>query len=135
MKIDQEYLKHLLEIARRSPRPTFTIEDFDEAGVPHDTDAFEFHMQIINEQRLIVQDDGDYGFGMVKSIDGFRSWSVLPLRLSADGHEFIEALENVDVWTTIKRDFRDASIKTLKDVGLQLLEGYVKKKVNGLIGD
>jgi len=60
---------------------------------------------------------------------------LLPLRLSADGHEFIEALENVDVWTTIKRDFRDTSIKTLKDAGLQLLEGYVKKKVNGLIGD
>ena len=135
MKIDQEYLKRILEIAQSSLKPTFTIVDFEHAGVPYNTDLFEFHMQILNEQRLIVQDDGDYGFGMIKSIDGFRSWSVLPLRLSADGHEFIEALENVDVWTTIKTDFRDASIKTLKDVGLQLLEGYVKKKVNALISD
>ena len=58
MKIDQDYLKRLLEIAQGSPRPTFTIEDFDEAGVPHDTDAFEFHMQILNEQRLIIQHSG-----------------------------------------------------------------------------
>ena len=133
MKIDQDYLKRLLEIAQGSPTPTFTIEDFDREGADHDTDAFEFHMQILNEQGLIVQDDGDDGFGMFKSIDGHRSWSVLPLRLSADGHEFIEALENKEVWSTIKREFKGASIKTLKDVGLQLLEGYAKKKVKELI--
>ena len=133
MKINQDYLKRLLELAQGSPTPTFSILDFERAGMPYDSDEFEFHMQILNDQNLIVQDDGDSGFGMVKGIDGIRSWSVLPLRLSADGHEFIEALENAQVWETIKREFKGASIKTLKDVGLQLLEGYAKKKVKYLI--
>lgn len=135
MRIDQDYLKRLLEIAHGSRTPTFTIEDFERNNMPYDTDAFEFHMHILNDQGLIVQDDGDAGFGMFKSADGSRTWSVLPLRLSASGHEFIEALENAEVWATIKRDFKDASIETLKKVGLQLLNGYVARKVEKLLRD
>jgi hypothetical protein len=38
-------------------------------------------MKILDDQRFIEQDDGDPGFGLIKSADGFRSWAVLPLRL------------------------------------------------------
>jgi hypothetical protein len=61
-------------------------------------------------------------------------WSAVPLRPTAQGHQFIEAIRNKELWATLKRDFKDASINTLWDVSRKLLlEGYTKKKVEGLL--
>jgi hypothetical protein len=94
---------------------------------------FEFHMMILYDQRFIEQDGGSPGIGLIKSADGFSSWSVLPLRLTASGHHLIEALSNREVWATIKRSFTDASITTLKSVSLKLLEGYAQKKIEQIL--
>lgn len=134
MKIDQEYLKKLLEACQASEKPTFDIMDLKAAGLDYQDAKFEFHMMILCDQGFIEQDDGDPGIGLVKSADGWASWSVLPLRLTASGHEFIEALSNKEVWATIKRSFTDASISTLKNVSLKLLEGYAQKKIDQILG-
>jgi ABC-type sulfate transport system permease component len=63
------------------------------------------------------------------------SWAVLPLRLTARGHEFIEALRNKEVWVTIKRSFKEASISTLWNVSQKLIEAYTKKKIEALLKD
>jgi hypothetical protein len=109
VKIDQDYLKRLLEACQASEKPTFDIEDLKAAGFDYNDKQFEFHMKILNDQRFVEQDYGDPGFGLTKSIDGFLSWAVLPLRLTAFGHEFIEALSNKEVWGAIKSGFKDAS--------------------------
>lgn len=133
MKIDQDYLKRLLEACQASESPTFDIEDLKAAGLDYNDKQFEFHMKILDDQRFIEQDDGDSGFGLTKSLDGFPSWSVLPLRLTASGHQFIEALSNKEVWSAIKHGFKDASIETLKSVALKLLDGFAKKKIDALL--
>ena len=133
MKIDQDYLKGLLEACQKSEKPTFDIEDLEKAGLDYSEPSFEFHMRILTDQGFIEQDDGDSGFGLTKSLDGFQSWSVLPLRLTASGHQFIEALENKEVWETIKTGFKDASITTLKTVSMKLLEAYTTKKIQQLL--
>ncbi|HEY2034436.1 MAG TPA: DUF2513 domain-containing protein [Rhizomicrobium sp.] len=133
MKIDQEYLKNLLEACQASEKPTFDIEDLKAAGFDYNDKQFEFHMAILTDQGFIAQDDGDSGFGLTKSLDGFLSWSVLPLRLTASGHQFVEALSNEEVWAAIKRGFKDASITTLKTVSLKLLDAYAKKKIDDLL--
>jgi hypothetical protein len=134
VKIDQDYLKKLLEACQDSEKPTFDIEDLKAAGFDYNDQQFEFHMKILNDQHFIEQDDGDAGFGLTKSLDGFLSWSVLPLRLTASSHQFIEALENKDVWAAIKRGFKDASIETLQSVALKLLDGFAQKKIDALLG-
>ena len=133
MKIDQDYLKKLLEICQASEKPTFDIEDLKAAGFDYYDKQFEFHMMILTDQGFIEQDDGDSGFGLIKSADGYPSWAVLPLRLTAAGHQFIEALSNKEVWAAIKHGFREASITTLKSVSLKLLDGYAKKKIDELL--
>ncbi len=133
VKIDQDYLKKLLETCQGSEKPTFDIEDLKAAGFDYNDVKFEFHMMILTDQGFIEQDDGDPGFGLTKSLDGFPSWSVLPLRLTASGHQFIEALSNKEVWAAIKHGFKDASIATLKNVSLKLLDGYAKKKIDALL--
>jgi hypothetical protein len=133
VKIDQDYLKKLLEACQASEKPTFDIEDLKARGLDYDDPKFEFHMKILDDQHFIEQDDGDLGFGLFKSIDGFASWSVLPLRLTASGHQFIEALSDKEVWSAIKHGFKDASIETLKNVALKLLDGFAKKKIEELL--
>ena len=133
MKIDQDYLKELLEACQTCEKPTFDIEDLKERGFDYNDPRFEFHMKILDDQQFVAQDDGDPGFGLIKSVDGFASWAVLPLRLTASGHQFIEALSNKEVWSAIKHGFKDASITTLKTVALKLLDGFAKKKIDDLL--
>lgn len=133
MRIDQDYLKTLLQACLDSKGPTFDIEDLRSAGIDYSDSKFEFHMMILYDQSFIAQDNGDPGIGLMKAGDGSPSWSVLPLRLTAAGHQFAEALSNQEVWATIKQSFKDVSIKTLTTVALRLLDGYVQKKVNQLL--
>jgi hypothetical protein len=101
--------------------------------VDFDTDQFVFHMNILNDLGVVERDDGEPGFGLVRGVDGHMAWAVLPLRLTARGHQFIEALRNKEVWATLKRDFKDASVNTLLDVSKRLLEGYIRKKIETLL--
>ena len=94
MKIDQDYLKRLLEACQASEKPTFDIQDLKAAGLDYLDKQFEFHMMILHDQGFVEQDGGYPGIGLIKSADGFASWSVLPLRLTASGHQFVEALSN-----------------------------------------
>jgi hypothetical protein len=133
MKIDQDYLKKLLEACEAAPTPIFDIEELKKAGLDYATDEFVFHMEILNDLGVVERDDREPGFGLFRSADGYPSWAVLPLRLTARGHQFIEALRNKEVWTTIKKGFKDASGSTLMDVSKKLFEGYVRKRIEGLL--
>ncbi|MHA7000162.1 DUF2513 domain-containing protein [Aeromonas schubertii] len=133
MKIDNEYLKGLLEAFEASDTPTTDIEELKKAGFSYQEDKFIFHLSILADQNLVQCEQG-YGLGYQKGVDGYVSWAVVPLRLTAFGHEFLEALRNSQVWDTIKSEFKDASIGTLWRVSKELLEGYTKKKVTSLLG-
>lgn len=121
MKIDHDYLKRLLEACQASNKTTFDIEDLKAAGFDYSEPEFEFHMAILDDKGFIRQDDGDPGFGLTKSLDGFLSWSVLPLRLTASGHEFIDSVQNPEVWSKTK-----AAAKKVGGVGLDLFVQIAK---------
>ena len=133
MKIDQNYLRKFLQACQACVKPTFDIEDLKAEGLNYSDQRFEFHMMILTDQGLIERDDGDPGFGLSKGIDGFLSWSVLPLRLTSSGHQFIEALSNEQVWAAVTDGFKDASMSTLRAVSLKLLEGYSDKRVTHIV--
>ena len=133
MKIDPEYLKKLLETFEGAPHPIFNIRGLQAAGLNYNDDQFVFHMGILEDQGFVERDDRKPGFGLVRGADGHMQWSSVPLRLTAQGHQFIEVIRNKEVWATLKRDFKEASVDTFFSVGKKLLEGYVKKKVEGLL--
>lgn len=133
MKIDIDYLKGLLDAFQAAEKPTTDIEELKNRGFDYTDDKFIFHFQIFEDRRLIEGEDGGR-LGHTTTGGGSVVWSVLPLRLTANGHDFIEALDNKQVWETIKSEFKDASIGTLLKIAKELFEGYVKNKVAGLIG-
>ena len=133
MKIDQNYLKGLLEAFQAAEHPTTDIDQLKAQGFDYEEDRFIFHLQILNDENL-VEGENSYHLGMKKGADGHVCWSLVPLRLTAQGHSFIEALQNDDVWTSIKSGFKNASIETLVNVSKNLMEGFLKKKINELTG-
>ncbi|CAH7063718.1 DUF2513 domain-containing protein [Vibrio crassostreae] len=133
MKIDQEYLKGLLAAFEAAEFPITNIQELEQKGFSNQCDQFLFHLKILSDQGLVEREQG-HGLGYERDLSGKIYWSVVPLRLTAKGHEFIEALHNSEVWDTIKSEFGDASIGTLWRVSKDLLEGYTKKKVTALLG-
>ncbi|SRY72850.1 Uncharacterised protein [Escherichia coli] len=133
MKIDHEYLKGLLDAFEASEEPHTDIKQLQLAGYDYSTDEFLFHMRLLADRQLIARTDGKYGFGFSEAADG-GSWFVIPLRLTSSGHDFLEALRNKEVWSSLKTGFKDASIGTLVDVSRRLLDGYIQKKIDDLIG-
>jgi hypothetical protein len=54
MKIDNDYLKKLLDACQSSIGPTFNILDLKEAGLDYEDPQFEFHMAILTDRRYPV---------------------------------------------------------------------------------
>ncbi|MEI7185956.1 DUF2513 domain-containing protein [Dickeya dianthicola] len=54
----------------------------------------------------------------------------MPLRLTAAGHDFIDALRNREVWATLKASFKDASMGTLMTVSKELFNRALNKQLN-----
>lgn len=134
MKIDHDYLKGLLEAFEASSSPTTDINALKEAGFDHNDERFIFHYEILADQDIIAGASRDGGIGYERGVSGQVYWSVVPIRLTAKGHEFLEALRNQEVWEVIKAEFKDASISTLVDVSKDLLAGFLKQKVSNLLG-
>jgi hypothetical protein len=78
-----------------------------------------------------------FSAGLIEGAE-FRSnpAQILVKDLSWDGHDFLAALENKDVWSKIKKSFSAAELAALplivlKDVGIDLLKDWAKKKIGG----
>lgn len=130
MKIDHEYLKGLLEAFEASDEPQTDINDLAKHGYNYDTDVFLFHMRLLEDRGLIMRVDGGSGFGTVESLDGMTHWAVMPLRLTATGHDFLDALRNKEVWAALKTGFKDASMGTLMTVSKELFNRALNKQLN-----
>jgi hypothetical protein len=94
MQIDYDHLKQLLEAFAAAPKPTTDIEELKHRGIDYQSDAFLFHTEILDDTGFVERADGDRGIGVLRSVDRFISWSAVPLRLTAAGHEFLGGLRN-----------------------------------------
>ncbi|WP_073381697.1 DUF2513 domain-containing protein [Edwardsiella piscicida] len=130
MKIDHDYLKGLLEAFEASQSPQTDIYELERQGFKCDSDIFLFHIRLLDDRYLITRTDGESGFGLVESADGIPHWAAHPLRLTASGHDFLEALRNQEIWAVLKGGFKDASMETLITVSKELLSKAVKKQLS-----
>ena len=129
MKIDQEYLKSMLNTFIDSPQSFIWVNAFIERGIEMD-DKFLFHIQILEDQKLIECLDKKSDLGYEITLGGEYRWQSRPLRLTATGHEFVEAMNNAEIWEILKGEFKDSSLSTLKSVAGSLLTAFAKKQLN-----
>jgi hypothetical protein len=100
MKADPEYLQQLLTAFQDAPNPTTDIEELSDAGLSREDPRFEFHMMLLYDMRFVESELG--GIGLSKSADGGIMWSVIPLRLTATGHELANAINQSPEPETLK---------------------------------
>jgi hypothetical protein len=129
MKIDQEYLREILNAFIESPRSFVWVADIVEKGIEID-DKFLFHIQILEDQHFVECLDKKSEIGYEISLGGQFEWKSRPLRLTASGHEFTEAINRPEIWEILKAEFKDASLSTLKSTATSLLLAFAKKQVN-----
>jgi hypothetical protein len=103
MKLESEYIKQLL------------------LGIEH--------YEVLFDYGFIEPTDESGRIGIEQKGYGEYFWINLPIRLTAQGHEFIEAMQKNEVWEVVKKEFKDNSIKTIFDVATGLAEGFARKKL------
>ena len=128
MKPDLEFLKKILTTLQASPRPWPTIGELENAGVDADEDLC-LHLELLDDYGFIQSKADDGSFGFQDGIGGEIYWADVPVRITASGHEFIEAMEKPEIWNVIKSEFKESSIKTIFTIGTSLVEGYAKDKL------
>lgn len=135
MKINAEYMKGLLEAFEQAKRPYTYICELEREGYSYKEDICVFHLDILCDKGLIesLAKDGSLGFTYSPSEGTKKSFQLAPLRLTAEGHEFIANLNEKDVWYQIKENFQESGFDTIKSVAADLAMGYAKKKVGALL--
>ena len=128
MQIDQDYLRTILNCFVESPRSFVWIDDLLDRGIERD-DKFLFHMQILEDQGFVECLDKRSELGDEITLGGDFEWESRPLRLTASGHEFTEAINRPEIWDILKDEFRDASLSTLKSAATTLLVAFARKQI------
>lgn len=127
MKPDPEYTRKLLTAFEDSPEPTSDIEELTERGLDYREKEFMFHLRLLNDDGFVEREDGEPGIGLVRSADGFYSWSALPLRLTSSGHEFAQAMENDHGFRAVKKSLVTSSMSFMRDIAVGAIKAELGK--------
>lgn len=122
MRIDPEYLKQLLTAFQDSPNTFTDIRELEEAGIDYQATVFEFHLLALGDQGFIAGTSGRAELGMSYGAGGDLMWSVVPLRLTAQGQAFADAINHSEIMATIKEKFIGASISTIATAAFAMLK-------------
>lgn len=118
MKPDPDYIKRLLVAFQDAPGPTTDVEELKQRGTPYEEPRFEFHLRLLQDQGFVERDDGEPGLGIETYTGGEPYWSVIPLRLTASGHEFAEAMGHSKAFAAVKSSLVTSSLSIMRDVAV-----------------
>jgi len=99
MKIEIEYLIDLLDLILANDKPDFTLNHKDIKPLLANDEALNnlvFHMKILEDQGFIESSNKSPGIGFTREKNGSYTVSIIPLRLTAKGHEFASELSKPD---------------------------------------
>lgn len=136
MRIDIEYIKNFLEIVLNNEHPQFNIKHPDLKPLWDDDKKLEkliFHMEILEDQGLIESTIKSSGIGFSHSLSGQYTVSVIPLRLTANGHQFAADLNKPGVIEQLKTSFKDAGPKEAVNIVFTLGKKILEKKLDNFI--
>jgi hypothetical protein len=141
VKIDYEYINKILVLILENEHPDFKIDMpgvnllWDGNGGCKDK-KFVFHMEILKDQSFIENSiDPSRGIGFKRLSGGEINFSITPLRLTADGHQFASDLSKPGVIDQLKTSFMEAgpseAVRIVLSIGQQILEKRLEKLIDG----
>lgn len=127
MRVDQEYLKNLLNVFLDSDEHFVDLSNFKNAKINID-DTFLFHMQILEDQKFINAYNDENFIGYVVALSGKFEWVNQNLRLTSIGNEFAESLNKKEIFEILSKEFKNVSVGTLSSVSKELMISFAKKQ-------
>lgn len=136
MKIELEEYQEILDVFLKSPTAHITLKDLgiDELDTVEDTENFIFHMQLLVENGLISNINMETGtmksIGLLLSRGRYDGYIAVPIRLTQDGHDFANALNEKPILDILKKEFKNAPFSFMKTTSKTLLTKYLEKKLD-----
>ncbi|EGE4660834.1 hypothetical protein [Salmonella bongori] len=131
MRINIDYLKGLTGLFLESNQHFLTTSELIESGYDITTGEGAFHALLLAEQGYISNLKNETGtpesIGLFVTRSGDFDYTNSKLRLTTDGMEFALSLDKDDVFERLK-NLSNEPISVIKDIGVELLKGYAKKK-------
>lgn len=130
MKLDHELNKKILAAIEELSEPYVSLGDVTEkAGIPFDEKAVH-HFEILADQDLVARSDGSKSMGVKVGGDGHISASKgISIRLTAEGHEYILAINKSVIWEKAKSKFGDLGMAAMKEGAKVLIQGLVAQRL------
>jgi hypothetical protein len=143
VRIDLEYLIKILDVFLESDRAHIDLQDVAQHGISLEgepgffNEKLTFHIQIAIDSQLIGTRSGLASnikeVGMHQSLDGKGTIVAIPIRLTQKGHDFACSLNNKEVMSKLKSEFKDAPFQVIFDGGQKLLQHFMKKKLDEIL--
>jgi hypothetical protein len=134
MNIDPDYLREILRTFSDSPTSSITIADLRDAGLMEDRERLFHHLEILNDQQMIVLQSGERGIGLTVSADGRRGWGRIPLRLTAAGHEFLASTADATIWHRVSAEAKKLGGGLTLSLLTSMAKGLAKQALEGTLG-
>ncbi|WP_033752601.1 hypothetical protein [Pantoea sp. NGS-ED-1003] len=130
MRTDLEYLKGMLDVFIEAEMPFVDTKTLENKGYDISSEKGYFHYTMLIEKGYVSTIDlllhDPKKLGLMFSMNRIDSWNT-NVRLTSDGYDFASALHEKNVFDKLK-GISDQPISVLKDVGVELLKSYAKKK-------
>ena len=143
MRIDLDYIADILNVFLEAETAHVKISDFEKSGIElegepkHFNEKLVFHMQIAIDNQLIGTKKGVAfniaEIGMHESLSGTGTIIDIPIRLTQKGHDFACSLNNKEVLSKLKSEFKNAPFQVIFDGGQKLLQHFMKKKLDQIL--
>ena len=142
MKIDLSYFQKLLGVFIDAKDAHININDLKGAGITIEDNnkydqSFLFHIQIALENKLISNIDFESNnlkkIGLDFGVTNNPFIIDKPIRLTQNGHDFANALNNKEILLKLKTELKDAPFKVIFEGSQKLLQHFFKKKIDSLI--
>jgi hypothetical protein len=130
MQIDYSYLATILESFLLSEKPVLDTDFFNDK-IEDNGDKFFFHLVILSEQNLLssaLTNSTDLGIRYDFHSEEYN-YSIVPLRLTAYGHDFANALNKPSVLEVIQTKFKNEGLSVVLDIA----KAIVRKKAEELL--
>lgn len=121
MKIDYSYLSNILSKFLDSPDPNIDFHSFGEE-IGKDSNKFFFHLIILADKGLVcsaTKEPSNIGVRYNGNNGEYDYW-ITPLRLTAAGHDFADAITKPSINETIIGKFKDEGFSAVIDIAKKL---------------
>ena len=138
MKIDIQYLKNFLDVILENDHPDFDLRHPHIMPLWVDDDKANlliFHMEILADQGLIESSSSRDSIGFRRLANGEFIVSIIPLRLTASGHQFASDLAKPGVFKQLTTTFKDLGPAETVKATFKLGAKAFENRLNGLIDE